>query len=31
MPVLEAVAYAGMGVMETIRIASRQVVERFHL
>jgi mutual gliding-motility protein MglA len=29
-PVLEAVAVLGTGVMETIRIASRQVIERFH-
>jgi len=30
-PVLEAVATAGAGVMETIRIASRQVIEKFQL
>jgi mutual gliding-motility protein MglA len=30
-PVVEAVATKGMGVMETIRLASRMVVERFQL
>ena len=30
-PVLEAVATAGSGVMETIRMASRQVIEKFQL
>lgn len=29
-PVLEAVATNGTGVMETIRIASRRVIEKFH-
>jgi mutual gliding-motility protein MglA len=30
-PVLEAVATAGAGVMETIRMVSRQVIEKFQL
>jgi signal recognition particle receptor subunit beta len=30
-PVQEAVATAGTGVMETIRIASRAVIEKFQL
>ncbi|MBM4326324.1 MAG: GTPase domain-containing protein [Deltaproteobacteria bacterium] len=30
-PVLEAVAIAGTGVMETIRVASREVIERFQM
>ena len=30
-PVVEAVATEGRGVMETIRLLSRQVVERFHI
>jgi len=30
-PVVEAVATEGRGVMETVRLLSRQIVERFHL
>jgi mutual gliding-motility protein MglA len=31
LPIFEAVATAGVGVMETIRMASRQVIEKFQL